>query len=1112
MDLGKEDKLKFLVDTGADVSLIKSDKLNGEGTYDPDKAIFLQGIGPNNIQSFGTTICSVRFGKLDLTHEFHLVSKTLNLKYDGILGNDFFETFKINICYGTKTLKCGKNTVRFNSVNENSILHVTPLKIEIPARCGKFVKLPVINNSPAQGISEKREIQSGIFLAESLTNVRNNSCITSVINTTEKPVTIELEKINLVEFKEKVSKENVMTVKEDPDNGFEWLETVNSIECKNEGCRENVKDLERLEKLSAALDLNHLNQEEKYSMLGICKQFNDIFYLDGDKLGTTDIGEHAIHLKEYVEPIKSKPYRLPQSQKEEINKQCSEMLQEKIIEPSISPWNAPILLVPKKTNANGERKWRLVVDYRKLNDKTIGNAYPLPNIDDILDQLGRSNYFSVLDLSKGYHQVQMKEEDREKTAFSTPYGHYQYLRMPFGLKGAPSTFQHIINTALTGLQGIICYVYLDDIVVYAKTLLEHENKIIQIFTKIKDANLKLNPCKCQFLRKEVVYLGHTITDKGVLPDQSKIECVQNFPRPNNVKELKSFLGLSGYYRRFIKGYSQIAKPLFELLKKEASYDWDSLQENAFKTLKQILIEKPLLQYPDYSRPFIVTCDASGDGLGAVLSQGDVGKDLPVSFISRTLNKAEKNYSATEKEMLAIVWAIKYFRPYLYGRRFTVVTDHKALIWLFRVRDPGSRLIKWRIKLEEFDFTIIYKKGTANTNADALSRIPNVHLLEKNDKTENESDSSESEFDSESENSDHDDIQYIDDREKINEVLKEFHDSPIGGHTGMNRTFSKLKQYFRWKGMKKDIENYIRRCEICQKNKATQPKTKMPLVITPTASEPFEKCAMDIVGPLTKTSLGNKYILTFQDDLTKFSIAEPLAIQDAETIARCFVEKIILKFGIPTKILTDRGTNFLSELFSNISRLLGISRIKTSAYHPQSNGALERTHKTLTEYLRHYIKHDQSDWDIWIYYAIYAFNTTPHTATGYTPFELLFGRKPPLPNFMNEKASLNYSTYDDYVNEVKQRLQIVHQLASDKINNKKLNEKDHYDQKCVKYTFKIGDKVLLYDESVRRGRSKKLESPWVGPYTIIELHNVNAKIKKGRSCQTVHLNRLKYFYD
>jgi hypothetical protein len=854
--------------------------------------------------------------------------------------------------------------------------------------------------------------------------------------------------------------------------------------------RVNRNNKYRGEEVLGKLRLNHLNSEERKTLENTCLDYQDIFYLPGDKLSSTNATKHSITLIPGTTPINTKPYRLPESQKEEIEKQVDKLLAEGIIEKSSSPWNSPLLVVPKKADASGERKWRIVVDFRKLNEQTIGNAYPLPDITEILDQLGQSKYFSCIDMVMGYHQIELSPEDQDKTAFSTKQGNWAYKRMPFGLKTAPATFQAMMNSVLSGLTGSRCFVFLDDVVIYAKSLVEHDRKLREVFSRLRKYNLKLQPDKCEFLRKEVNYLGHLITEEGCRPDPTKVTVIENFPRPENEKELKSFLGMIGYYRRFIPRFSKIAAPMHALLKKGVKFEWTVEQENAFQQLKGKLTSKPILQYPDFTREFILTTDASNHGLGAVLSQGEIGKDLPIAYASRNLNSAEKNYTTSEKELLAIVWGIKHFRPYLYGRKFKIASDHRPLVWIMNVKDPGSRLLRWRIQLEEYEYEIVYKKGALNTNADALSRI-NVLAKEEEEVTGR-------------------DLPENIGEEKKKQILYEYHDAPLGGHRGMTKTYKAINEKFQWPNMRQEIEEYVRRCKSCQINKLLNPKTKAPMEITTTAEHPFEKCALDIVGPLPETTKGNKYILTFQDDLSKMVMAIPIAQQDAETIAKEFVVNIILKMGTPKQLLTDQGANFLSELFKNVCRLLRIKKLQTTAFRPESNGGLERSHRVLTEYLRHYVNADQTNWDEWIPYAMYVYNTTVHSATGYTPFELVYGFQSTLPSALQETPSLQYC-YDDFVLELKGRLQTAHAVAREKLLAAKQKSKTYYDTKVNEIQIKEGDKVLLYDETVRRGRSKKLGNQWIGPYEVAKIEKVNAIIKKGRRSQKVHVNRLKPFY-
>ena len=642
------------------------------------------------------------------------------------------------------------------------------------------------------------------------------------------------------------------------------------------------------------LRTQHLNSEEDLAIKRICEEYCDTFHLEGEPLSYTTAVEHTINTRTDASPVNVRPYRLPEKHKTEVNRQIQEMLKTEIIKTSASQWNAPLLVVPKKSDASGKPKLRVVVDFRRLNDLTIGDSFPLPNITDILDQLGNAKYFTTLDLASGYHQIPMAKKDKQKTAFSTPYGHYEFNRMPFGLKNAPATFQRLMNSVLTGIQGLKCLVYLDDIVIYGSSLQDHNKRLKEVLQRLRENNLKLQPDKCEFLRKEVIYLGHIISENGISPDPSKLTAIKDFPTPKKIKDIQSFIGLAGYYRKFIEDFSKIAKPLTKLTKKTEKFVWTTEQQNAFDTLKEKLMTAPVLKYPDFSQEFTVTTDASDYAIGAVLSQGKVGNDRPIAYASRVLSKAEQNYNTTEKELLAIVWAVKHFRPYVYGTKFKIVTDHKPLIWLFNVNDPGSRLIRWRLKLEEYDYEIIHKAGRANANADALSR--NV-TREANDTEEEREVFAINEEEREEEESNDKKKIYTEDEKK--QILYEYHDAPIGGHQGIDRTIKRIRLIHNWHGLTKDVEKYIAKCELCQKNKLSR-KTKVPLIITDTPTKPFEKCALDIVGPLTITTNGNKYLLTFQDNLTKFSKAIPIPNQEANTISKEFVTKIILEHGIPVR--------------------------------------------------------------------------------------------------------------------------------------------------------------------------------------------------------------------
>lgn len=1028
------------------------------------------------------------------------------------------------------------------------------------------------------------------------------------------------------------------------DNG-EKLVKINNLISNEES---NNCSRDRLDKLKQTLRLDHLNNEERDSLVYLCKEYNHIFHLEGDKLSVTDTITHEIPTTSN-ESINTKSYRYPEALKGEVNKQIDKLLEEGIIKPSSSPWNSPVWIVPKKLDASNERKWRLVIDFRKLNEISIGDVYPLPQISDILDQLGHSKYFTTLDLASGFFQIKLSPKDQAKTAFSVPLGHYEYTRMPFGLKNAPATFQRMMNNVLTGLQGIKCFVYLDDIVIYGSSLEDHNIKLKEVFERLSKHNLKLQPNKCEFLKTEVMYLGHLITRDGVKPDPKKVEVVQNYPVPKSPKQIKSFLGLAGYYRRFIENFSQLMQPLTKLLKKNEPFNWTSLQQNSFEILKEKLCKEPILQYPSFSEPFNLTTDASNYAIGSVLSQGPPSEDLPIAYASRTLNKSEINYSTTEKELLAIVWSVKHFRPYLYGRKFKIYTDHKPLVWLFNVKDPGSRLVRWRLVLEEYDYEIIYKQGKLNYIADALSRINpeedneeaeskelKIQLTTKSRETysyfleemirkpilynniqehnnkipDNSTKVIFSSCDLDSLNNKsllgyesyleklkamkpnlYDTLRIVDNnrvllfcfvkinswdkisyedifeslknlkhklletntneinftnlsylllkwhkvrtiiryifretkisinvyhstvktprKEEIPIILEEYHSNPISGHIGFHKTYKKVKSFYKWENMKKDIKKFIKQCKSCQENKLNRKKGRNPMEITSTSTEAFQKVSLDIVGPLPVTENGNKYILTLQDDLTKFSQAYALRQHDAETIADCFIRNFICKFGSPSIILTDQGADFTSNLIKEIAKLFKMKKINTSAYHPQSNGALERSHSTLIDYLKHYVNNEQSNWDQWLDFAMFSYNTSVHTSTKFTPFELVFGIKPSLPSSITKEPEFKY-TYENYIDELVLKLQKSRKTARDHLLESKRVNKRTYDKRSRHIEFKAHDLVYLSNEQSKIGKSKKLSSYWLGPYKIIKVNSpVNVTIKIKNKKIKVHTNRLKH---
>lgn len=621
-------------------------------------------------------------------HKFYLYD--VDARYDGLIGNDLLQQLGAMIDLKDNLLKT--NTACIPIINYN--LNYT---VEVPPRSEKRVKIP-INQCSGEAVVEFYEYTEGVRMPSAIVNCLNGYATTIIQNTRENA--------HRVTFRS-------------PFPVICYAPTETNLNFTKDLAEIEIDNL--LEENLDKLRLEHTNDEEREKLFRLCLDYKDIFYCEQIPLSFTNKVKHQIRTKN-EDPIYVRPYRQAPFIQEEINKQVDKLLKDNVIQESHSPWSAPVHLVPKKMDASGEVKYRMVVDYRRLNEITIDDKYPLPNIHDLFDKLGKSSYFSTLDLASGYHQIEVDKNDRQKTAFTTNNGHFEFSRMPFGLKTAPATFQRTMDNVLRGLHGLHCMVYLDDIIIFSNSLDEHINKLRAIFDRVRETNLKIQLDKSEFLRKEVLYLGHTITKDGLKPNDDKINAVLKYPLPKTTTEIKSFLGLVGYYRRFIKDFAKITQPMTSCLKKRNGIVINQNYIDSFNKCKELLTHAPLLQYPDFEKPFILTTDASNVAVGAVLSQGQIGSDKPIAYASRTLSDTEARYSTIERELLAIIWAVKHFRPYLYGRKFIIYTDHRPLVWLRSLKDPSSKLTRWRLRLQDYDFELIHKIGKQNTNADALSRI------------------------------------------------------------------------------------------------------------------------------------------------------------------------------------------------------------------------------------------------------------------------------------------------------------------------------------------------------------------------------------------------------
>lgn len=662
--------MKFLIDTGANKNYISPEHVNIENCRTEN------GIRVTNISGTHIINKSASFDPFQIKKKLKFYIFKFHKFFDGLIGYESLRDLNAQIDIRNNSLKIGRKTIKMQKkFPEEQAININEQEFQ-------YIALKTKKNGDFIIANEKKynsfTILPGIYRSS------NNKAFVAIQNFSKSSQEINSSEIEM---------------DEDP---FDLTELPKQINMTNYTFRDD-----------------HMNREEKQALETVIDQYRDVLYVESDKLSFTHKIRHKIRTVDSI-PVHTKSYKYPYVYESEVQKQVKKMLNDGIIRESISPYTSPVWIVPKKADASGHKKFRLVIDYRKLNEKTINDKYPIPEITDILDKLGRATYFSTIDLVSGFHQIQLAEEDTEKTAFSVNGGKYEFTRMPFGLKNAPATFQRVMDCILRDLIGVCCFVYMDDIIIFSSSLQEHKKNLAQVLKRLKEARLKIQLDKCEFFKKETQFLGHTVSEDGVRPNSDKIEIIKKWPIPKTEKEVRQFLGTLGYYRRFIKDFAKIVKPLTALLRKDAEFEITPEINACFEKCKQILTLDPVLIYPDFSKEFILTTDASDYAIGAVLSQGPAGNDRPIAYASRTLSKTEERYSTTEKEFLAIVWAVKHFRPYLYGRKFKMFTDHQPLT--FSMTNANHRIIRGKLALEEFDYELIYKPGKQNVVADALSRI------------------------------------------------------------------------------------------------------------------------------------------------------------------------------------------------------------------------------------------------------------------------------------------------------------------------------------------------------------------------------------------------------
>ena len=862
-----------------------------------------------------------------------------------------------------------------------------------------------------------------------------------------------------------------------------------------------------------------LTVEQEKKVKELINKFTDVFSKDSEDIGESTF-VHKIDLTTET-PVKKRHYRIPYTQKSIVEEEIRKMLKMDVIQKSNSPYGAPVVLVKKKDNSV-----RFCVDFRALNEVTIKDNYPMPYIDEELESFRGKRFFTTLDLTSGYWQFLVDEKARQYTAFNTHQGSFEFKRMPFGLCNAGATFQRQMQQLL---EEYIEFArnYIDDIIISSRTFAEHLVHIEKVLLKLREARLKVKPSKTCVADEETKYLGFIVSKEGIKVCPSRSEAIANYPRPTTQKEIRSFIGFASYYRRFIEGFADVAGPLIKLLAKSAKFEWTEECTTSFEKLKACLVSPEIMAYPDFSKRFCLTTDASKIGLGAIISQPDGERENVIAYASRTLKPAERNYNTTELELLAIVWAVERFKPYLFGTVFELVTDHKPLIYLNSSASASSRLARWKLKLSDYSFDIRHKPGKDNVNADVLSRAEIVCAIEY---AQNETDMKRMQ---------EEDVRIKEILKRLNgngvykgfrrkegilyclrknkkpygtdealrlvvpdvmvkEVLTTCHDYMSGAHLGQKKTIHKIGSRFYWYNWKDDVTAWINACSVCAGRK-TPNRPKAPLHSIIEAEKPFDMIGIDFVGPLPKTDNGNQWLLVITDYATRWVEAFPTKDSKAITVAEILVKQIIARYGAPMKLLSDRGRQFLSDLVYQVCELYRVKKINTTAYHPQTNGLTEKFNGTLCQMLAAYMNERQTDWDEFIEICLFAYRTSKQETTKETPFRLLYGRDARLPSDIDK-----WSTKDSFVDEIDKAWKLAQKLIKKSAkNSEKLSEPSEV------INYQKDDWVRVEKPATQVGLKRKFRRDlWSEPVQILQVNDTENVLIKETPETWVHKNRIK----
>lgn len=837
--------------------------------------------------------------------------------------------------------------------------------------------------------------------------------------------------------------------------------------------------------LSSERDESELNNRHILTTIqdkSLKQAINKFEFATENKIGLTTLIKHEIRTPSIApsEGIRVSPYRISPHLQSQIDKDIDHMLRLGVISKcKSSPWCLPILTVPKKDGSI-----RVCLDGRRLNKVTERDSYPLPFINRILSNLKGGKYFSKIDLTSAFWQIEVDESSKNKLAFAVPNrGLFRFERMPFGIVNAPMTLTRLMDQVLGFDLEPEVFVYLDDIIIVSDTFERHLELLIEIAKRFNEAGLMISAEKSIFCLKSVEFCGFIIDENGRTPNKSKIKPILSYPEPTTKKELKRFLGMCNWFSNHIPDMQGKLAPLNDLLKgpykKNQPVKFNDQARAAFEVIKKAMLSPQILSTPNYNEPFYIETDASLRSCGAVVFQLINDQKKVIEYWSQKLSRAEMNYSAVERELLAIVLAVEKFRCYIEGTEFTIFCDNSALQFLDRIKSPSNRLARWALRLQPFKFNVVHKSGKDNELADALSRIccallleePEPKYLELCEKVQSEPDNfpnmkvidgvlfkncvDKNEYNIEENQW----KVYVPDMSKIR-ILRESHDS--AGHFGITKTVKRIKRNYFWPTLYKDVKEYVNKCEVCKASKSPNFNTAQTMGKKKEASRNFEMIMADFMGPFPRSHNGHQNLLVIVDYFSKFVIMKPTRTQKAKELCRFVEDEIFLKFGVPKTFLSDNGKAFISHEFKSLLSRYHVKQQLIASYTPMVNNT-ERVNRVIGDTLRASIDQDHKQWDKNVPYIQWALNTAVHDSTKYSPYFTVFLQRNKISGLdydIEDKSGSNKDLDDDDLIENRAKeFKHVAEVIQSNLNDAYSKSKSKYDLRKRNVKFDVGDTVF-----------------------------------------------------